>query len=244
MSSTDSRPLEQIRARVTKTLTDGIQLNMSTEESKKFLRRHVSSKTNLVVGIADINNSTQMSLSLPDNKFASMIQAFAQETSIAVSGYGGYVFKYEGDAVIFLFPAEYDQVKACENSLSCSATIQQIIKEVINCAFKASGLPKVTVRIGLDYGNTLVMLYGKSLEKAHLDIIGSSISMAAKIAAIAQPNQILIGESIYNILVSESHENFFRHNRFVRLKLHTRNWNYYSHFDLDRIYGVYEYLQK
>ena len=122
MSSTDSRPLEQIRARVTKTLTDGIQLNMSTEESKKFLRRHVSSKTNLVVGIADINNSTQMSLSLPDNKFASMIQAFAQETSIAVSGYGGYVFKYEGDAVIFLFPAEYDQVKACENSLSCSAT--------------------------------------------------------------------------------------------------------------------------
>ena len=30
---------EQIRARVTKTLIDGIRLNMSTEESKKLLRR-------------------------------------------------------------------------------------------------------------------------------------------------------------------------------------------------------------
>jgi class 3 adenylate cyclase len=41
------------------------------------------------------------------------VQVFAQEISLAISGYGGYVFKYEGDAVIVLFPAEYDQVKAC-----------------------------------------------------------------------------------------------------------------------------------
>jgi class 3 adenylate cyclase len=38
------------------------------------------------------------------------VQVFAQEISLAISGYGGYVFKYEGDAVIVLFPAEYDQV--------------------------------------------------------------------------------------------------------------------------------------
>ena len=80
---------------------------MSTEESKKLLRRHVNTKTNLVVMFIDINNSTEMSLSLPEHKFALMIQSFAQEVSIAVSGYGGYVFKYEGDAVIILFPAEY-----------------------------------------------------------------------------------------------------------------------------------------
>ena len=104
--------LEQIRARVTKTLMDGIQLNMSTEESKKLLRRHVNTKTNLVTMFVDINNSTEMSLSLPEHKFALMVQSFAQEISIAVSGYGGYVFKYEGDAVIVLFPAEYDRDKS------------------------------------------------------------------------------------------------------------------------------------
>ncbi len=100
MSFTNVSVLEQIRARVDKTLQDGIQLNMSTDESKKLLKRHLNRKTNVVIMFIDINNSTETSLSLPEDKFALMIQTFAQEISIAVIGYGGYVFKYEGDAVI------------------------------------------------------------------------------------------------------------------------------------------------
>ena len=92
---------------------------MSTEECKKMLRRHVNTKSNLVTMFVDINHSTEMSLSLSENKFALMLQSFAQEISIALAGYGGYVFKYEGDAVIALFPAEYDNVKACRNALTC-----------------------------------------------------------------------------------------------------------------------------
>jgi class 3 adenylate cyclase len=161
--SLKNRPLlQQIRARVNRTLSDGIQHNMSTEESKKMLRRHVYSKTNLVIMFVDINDSTNMSLSLSQNKFALIMQTFAQEMSIAVSGDGGYVFKYEGDAVISLFPAEYDQVKACKNALSCSKAMLEIIREVINPAFKA-------------YGDALIVLCGKNLEKAHIDTIGSSI---------------------------------------------------------------------
>jgi adenylate cyclase len=190
---------EQTRARVTKTLIDGIQLNISTEESKKLLRRHVNNKTNLVTMFVDINNSTEMSLSLPENRFALLVQCFAQEISLAVLGYGGYVFKYEGDAVIVLFPAEVDSIKACKYALKCSRAILKIIKEVINPVFKAYELPEITVRIGLTYGYALVMLYGNNLEKAHIDIIGSSISMASKIASIAKPNQVLLGEAIYNI---------------------------------------------
>jgi class 3 adenylate cyclase len=51
---------------------------------------------------------------------------------------------------------------------------------------------KYALRIGLDFGEALVVPYGKIL-------IGSSISIAAKIVSVAQPNQVLIGESIYNI---------------------------------------------
>jgi hypothetical protein len=50
---------------------------MSTEESKKMLRRHVYSKTNLVIMFVDINDSTNMSLSLSQNKFALIMQTFA-----------------------------------------------------------------------------------------------------------------------------------------------------------------------
>ncbi len=184
---------EQTRARVTKTLIDGIQLNMSTEESKKILKRHVDNKTNLVIMFVDINNSTEMSLCLPENKFALLVQCFAQEISLAVLGYGGYVFKYEGDAVIVLCPTEYDEGKACKNALKCSKAILEIIKEVINPVFTAHELPEIIVRIGLTYGYALVVLYGNNLEKAHIDIIGSSISLASKIVSIAKPNQVLVG---------------------------------------------------
>jgi class 3 adenylate cyclase len=233
---------EQIRARVSKTLKDGIQLNMSTEESKKFLRRHVNTRTNLVIMIIDINNSTQMSLTLPEFKFAQLLQTFAQEVSIVVSGYGGFVFKYEGDAVIVIFPADYDEIKACKNALNCSSAVLEIIKNGINPIFRENELPEITVRTGLAFGSTLVVLYGKSLEKAHVDITGSSISLAAKIASIAKPNQVLVGELIYNTIMSSEDKGFLSKIKFNEVQLDPIKWKYLSQSDPQSLYHVYEYL--
>ena len=233
---------EQIRARVSKTLKDGVQLNMSTEESKKFLRRHVNTRTNLVIMIIDINNSTQMSLTLPESKFAQLLQTFAQEVSIAVSGYGGFVFKYEGDAVIVIFPADYDEIKACRNALNCSAAVLEILKNGINPIFMENELPEITVRTGLAFGPNLVVLYGKSLEKAHVDITGSSISLAAKIASIAKPNQVLVGELIYNIIRSSKDKGSLNNIKFREVRLDPIKWKYLSQSDPQSLYHVYEYL--
>ena len=233
---------EQIRARVRKTLKDGIQLNMSTEESKKFLRRHVNIRTNLVIMIIDINNSTQMSLTLPESKFAQLLQTFAQEVSIAVSGYGGFVFKYEGDAVIVIFPADYDEIKACRNALNCSAAVLEILKNGINPIFGENELPEITVRTGLAFGPTLVVLYGKRLEQAHVDITGSSISLAAKIASIAKPNQVLVGELIYNIIMSSKDKGSLNNIKFREVRLDPIKWKYLSQSDPQSLYHVYEYL--
>ena len=240
MSLNNNPQLQQIRTRVNRTLGDGIQLNMSTEESKKMLRRHVNSNTNLVIMLVDINDSTSMSLSLSEKKFALILYTFAQEISIAISGYGGYVFKYEGDAVISLFPAQFNQAKACENAVSCSKSILEIIREVINPAFRENGLPGITVKIGLAYGDALVVLYGKSLEKAHIDIIGSSISMASKIASVAKPNQVLLGELIYEIFLSTFSNKYLK--MFREINLDQNKWNYPSHIKGGRIYRVYEYI--
>ena len=129
---TNVASLEHVRARVIATLRDGIQLDMSTSECKKLLKRHVNKKTNAVIMFIDINKSTEMSLSLPEDRFALLIQTFAQETSIASRGYGRYVFKYEGDAIIVIFPTEYDQVKACRNALIFTTTILEIIRDILN----------------------------------------------------------------------------------------------------------------
>lgn len=243
MDLPESALLEQIRARVTKTVKDGIQLNMSTEESKKFLRRHLSSKTNLVIMIIDINSSTQMSLSLPESKFALVVQTFAQEVSIAVSGYGGYVFKYEGDAVIAIFPADSDKITACKNALNCSKAVLAIIKNAINPIFRVNRLPEITVRTGLAYGPASVVLYGKNVEKAHIDIIGAGISLSSKIASVARPNQVLVGEHVYDIVISSpDRDNLFGKSKFVQISLDPLKWKYLSQSDPESLYHVYEYL--
>ena len=232
--------LEQIRARVTKTLAHGIQHNMSTDESKKLLKKYVNRKTNLVIMAIDVNNSTEMNLNLQEQRFALLIQTFAQEISITVTGYGGYVFKYEGDAVIAIYPGEYDKLKACNNALNSATSILQIIREVINPAFKENGLPEISVKIGLTHGHVLVLLYGGSLEKAHIDLIGSSISLASKIVSIARPNQVLIGESIYNIVMSPTSMN---NSKFVEIILDPIRRKYLSRSDPDSMYRVYKYTE-
>ena len=175
--------------------------------------------------IVDINDSTRNELLLSDDKFATLMQTFAQETSIAVTGYGGYVFKYEGDAVISIFPAEYDQVMACKNALECSKAVLEIIKGVVNPEFKQYGLPEITIRTGLAYGDALVVLYGKNMETAHIDIIGSSISMAAKITATAKANKILVGELICDTLLSSDHKDamYYKH-IFQEVNLNHEKW--------------------
>ena len=246
MNSIKASSVQQIRARVNRTLTNGIQIDMSTEESKKFLRRHVNSKTKIVIMFIDINGSTEMSFSLSDDKFATLIQTIAQEISIAVSGYGGYVFKYEGDAVISVFPAEYDKLMACKNALDCSKAVLEIVRGVINPAFKINGIPEITIRTRLAYGDALVVLYGKNLETAHIDIIGSSISMAAKIASMAKANQILVGELIYDVLLSTTaagEEPMYYKNILNELSLDREKWKYLSRSNTGSIYRVYEYLE-
>lgn len=255
---TNKSLLEQAHARMTKTLVDGIQIDMSTEECKKLLRRHIYTKINLVTLFVDINNSTEMSLTLPETKFALILQSFAQELTIAISGYGGYVFKYEGDAVIALFPTEYNEEKACRNALDCSKAILRIINEIINPAFYTNQLPQITVRIGMAYGYALVVLYGKSLENSHIDVVGSSISLATKIASIANPNQILIGESIYNIFQSSASSSSSTTTAaagfspkdlsndkvgtasFREIEMDPTKWKYLSRSDPHSLYRVYE----
>jgi len=233
----NSIDLSEVRARVAKTLTDGLQLDMSTQDCAKLLRRQVNTKTNLVIMFVDINNSTEFSLSLEDSKFALMVQVFAQEISNIVFGYDGYVFKYEGDGVIVIFPAEHDEVKACENALNCSKAILEVIK-VSNTAFSAYELPEISVRIGMTYGYGLVVLYGNDSEKAYIDMIGSSISLASKIVSIADPNRILVGEYFYSIVHSSKSINC---SNFAELILDPIKWKYLSRSDPHSRFRVYEY---
>jgi adenylate cyclase len=173
---------------------------------------------------------------LPPSKFAAILQVFSQETRLAIKGYGGYVLKFVGDSVIGLFPAEFDKKKACINALNCAQGILSIINECINPILKENHLPEIKVRVGLDCGPSLVILYGKNIDTAPIDVVGPSISIASKIASAAQLNQVLVGQSLYDILASDDS---FNH-RFINVKLTNVKWNYMKPSS-GNIYELYSY---
>ncbi|MGZ5510291.1 MAG: adenylate/guanylate cyclase domain-containing protein [Nitrososphaeraceae archaeon] len=171
-------------------------MDLSTLKCQQYLRRHINNKTKLVVLCVDLVGSTKLTLSLTPPELISIINIFSTEMSMIISGYGGYVLKYVGDAVIGIFPADFDAQKACLNSINCAKTMLKVLTQVINPVFY-NKLPLIEIKIGIDLGDSMVVLYGKNINIAHTDIIGSGISIAAKITALAKPNQILISENIF-----------------------------------------------
>jgi hypothetical protein len=74
--------------------------------------------------------------------------------------------------------------------------MHEIIKKCVNPELSARGLPEISVKVSIHYGDVQVVLYGKSTDRSHIDIVGSSISMAAKIIPLVQIWQIVIGQSV------------------------------------------------
>ena len=43
----------------------------------------------------------------------------------------------------------------------------------------------------------MIVRYGSDNEKSHVDILGPTMNIAAKIQSMAKPQQILIGQDVY-----------------------------------------------
>lgn len=212
------RDFNAVQARVRQTLDRGVQIDLSTESCKRLLRRKVNQKVGVVILYVDIDGSTKMSMALSPDKFATILHVFSQEMSLVTSEYGGYVLKYVGDAIIALFPAEYDSGQASKNAVDCAKNMQRIIKECVNPELIARGLPQLAVKMSIDYGDVQVVLYGKSIDRSHIDIVGSSISMAAKMIPLAKTWQVVIGQSMYENLDSKQN--------LVEMNVEPTRWTY------------------
>ena len=81
--------------------------DISMERTQNALKNYADTKTTFVILHIDIVDSTKLSMTLPVNRLATIIQGFSQEMSMIISTYGGYVLKYIGDAILAFFIIDY-----------------------------------------------------------------------------------------------------------------------------------------
>ena len=67
--------------------------DISLEETQNALKNYAESKATFVIIHVDLVDSTKLSMTLPIDRLTTITQAFAQELSLVISSYGGYVLK-------------------------------------------------------------------------------------------------------------------------------------------------------
>jgi GTP cyclohydrolase III len=226
------------------------------KETQKLLSKNNDTKIKSIILHIDIVGSTNLSMTLPIERFSKIIQAFTQEITKIIRMYGGYVLKYIGDAILGFFTINTGNLYLpCINAINCAKTMVKVIKQGFNPILNQYDYPEMGVRIGIDYGENVIVKYLLSTEntknlskiarskrrithvknnvnKTIYDILGYTISITTKMSAYAKVDHIIIGQLIYDILSKEEQSYFHM------VKTKPENWNYISD-ETGSIYKIY-----
>lgn len=225
----------ETQKRVWGALKKGYEYTGIIDDSEKFLREHVFKKINMVVLYVDLVGSTTMTLELPAEKLATIVSSFSQEMASVIRLHKGLVLKFVGDAVIGYFNATDNTLLASDNAVNCAKSMITVIEKGINPILNQYDYPDLMVKIGVDYGQSIVVRYGSNEASSHVDLMGPVMNIAAKIQAMAKPNQILIGQDVYQRIHPSTQKSF------REIVWEKNEWKYRSRLT-GEIYKVYEYI--
>ena len=221
----------QRQVRLANALKERYQYNTSIKRSQNFLHKHVSSKVPLVIMYADLVGSTKMSMTLPAEKLVTIMRAFSHELSTVIESYEGYVLKYVGDAVIAFFPYGFNRYLTCDKSVECGKSVVKVLREGINPILSKLEYPELSVKVGIDEGENVVVQYGYD-QSSPIDILGYGMNVAAKITSVTEANRISVGENVFKLL----HPNL--QSEFHELIISRKDWKYVN-VQTGRAYKVY-----
>jgi adenylate cyclase len=251
--------MKRSQSRVWNTLGGEPGFIISVAETQNVLGKFASSKMKFVILNVDLVGSTKLSMTLPLDRLTKLIQAFNQEMSLIVKEFGGFVLKYVGDAVLafFVVSSRQSQTKgACSRAINCARCMLQVADNGINPILNQYDCPAMNLRIGIDIGENAIIQsgwdihpnmngveedsYNNATKKEHLsikrpfyDILGYSTSIAVKMTTLANPNHMVIGQLVYDVL-DDSQKSLFQ-----QLDFSPTIWSYASNNNGENIYNVY-----
>src|ERR687890_235877 len=188
---------------------------------------------NCCIGFVDMLNSTKVTAEIYDRgKIGQYYSIFINTMAVLVKNYGAKIVKNAGDALIFYFPDSSDPSNelAFKDILECFTTMI-LARDIINAKLHSENLPSVSYRISADYGKVEVATSTSS--KGREDLFGSTMNICAKINSMAEPNGIVIGGNLFQIIKS-----FSFINRYEFRESDARNIGF------NHTYSVYHALSK
>jgi CheY-like chemotaxis protein len=159
------------------------------------------------VCLVDMVNSSQITAKIADgNKIRKYYEIFLNAMAALAKNFGANVIKNIGDALLFYFPntSNTENITAFKEVLECCTAIIAA-HEFINMRLEAEALPSVSYRISADYGRVEV---ATTVTSGREDLFGPTVNMCAKINSQAEPNGIVIGGDLHEIMKRFSFREF------------------------------------
>jgi two-component system, OmpR family, response regulator ChvI len=161
---------------------------------------------NYCVCFVDMVDSTGITAKVSDHqKIRQYYSIFINTMAVLLRNYGGKIVKNAGDALIFYFPDSSDPASeaAFKDILECF-TVMILARDIINAKLDTHNLLPVSYRISADYGRVEVATSTSSKTE---DLFGSPMNICARINSMAEPNGMVIGGDLYQIIKSFSFVN-------------------------------------
>ncbi len=146
----------------------------------------------LTVMFCDLVGSTALSTGMEPEDLRDVIASFQNRCSAAIRRYDGFVAKYMGDGILIYFGYPRAHEDEAERSVRAGLDIVDAMAE-LNAAVPRPPGVELAVRIGIATGPVIVgdqIGEGTASETA---VVGETPNLAARLQALAQPNQIVVG---------------------------------------------------
>src|SRR5215813_5334638 len=145
----------------------------------------------LTVMFCDLVGSTALSTGMDPEDLRDVIASFLSRCSAAIRRYDGFVAKYMGDGILAYFGYPRAHEDEAGRSARAGLDIVDAMAE-LNAAVPRRPGVELAVRIGIATGPVIVgdqIGEGTASETA---VVGETPNLAARLQALAQPNQIIV----------------------------------------------------
>ena len=152
--------------------------------------RDQAERRQLTVMFCDLVDSTALSRRLDPEDLQDVIRRFLDACSQAIGRFNGYIAKYMGDGMLVYFgypqAHEHEAERAVHAGLAILDTVKALHQDNPHPEFR------IAARIGIATGHVVVgELMGQDTAKER-SVFGETPNLAARLQALAQPNQLII----------------------------------------------------
>jgi class 3 adenylate cyclase/ABC-type lipoprotein export system ATPase subunit len=167
-----------------------IPLAVSPEQQPVPPERDQAERRQLTVVFCDLVGSTALSRRLDPEDLQDLIRRFLDACSQAIGRFNGYIAQYLGDGILVYFgyphAHENDAERAVHSGLAILDAVKALNQDNPHPEFS------IAVRIGIATGHVIVGEFMGQDTAKERSVFGETPNLAARLQAIAKPNQLVI----------------------------------------------------